>query len=311
MDTLSGLLNGPRADGAFLLRSVLTAPWSLRIRDEAPLSIAVVVTGEAWVMSSSQPPVHLGPGDVMIARGPDPYTVADDPTTPPDVFIDPGQHCVDADGNSLEAAMTLGSRTWGNDAEGATQLVTGTYETTQAVGDRLLRGLPPILTLRAQDWNGRLVEVLCEEMLRDQLGQEVFLDRLLDLVLIDAVRAWFALDPDRAPAWQRAVHDPVLGPALRLLEADVARPWTLELLAREVGVSRAGLARRFSHELGEPPMAYLTTRRLDLAADLLRESELTIAAIARRVGYGSPFALSAAFKRVRGVSPSQHRALAG
>jgi AraC-like DNA-binding protein len=98
---------------------------------------------------------------------------------------------------------------------------------------------------------------------------------------------------------------------MRLLEQDVARPWTIVSLAREVGVSRATLARRFSTVLGEPVMAYLTTLRLDLAADLLREPDTTVAAVAREVGYGSPFALSTAFKRVRGVSPAQHRALSG
>ena len=308
MDTLSGLLDGPRANGAFLLRSVLSPPWSLRVRDRAPLSIAVVVAGDAFVLSDGADPVRLGPGDVMIARGPAPYTVAEDPGTSPQVFIDPGQHCVDAVGNSLEDVMTLGPRTWGNDAGGATLLVTGTYESTRAVSDRLLRSLPPILVLRADEWDGRLVTVLCDEMGRDELGQEVFLDRLLDLVLIDAVRAWFAGDPSRAPAWHRAASDPVVGPALRLLEDDIARGWTLEALARDTGVSRAALARRFSAAVGQPPMAYLTDLRLDLAADLLRDPDLTIAAVARHVGYGSPFALSAAFKRVRGVSPSRHRA---
>ena len=78
-------------------------------------------------------------------------------------------------------------------------------------------------------------------------------------------------------------------------------------LAAKAGVSRATLARRFTELVGEPPMAYLTTWRLTLAADLLREPDATVGAVARRVGYGSPFALSAAFKRVRGVSPRDHR----
>ncbi|MCW2749975.1 MAG: DNA-binding protein AraC-type [Aeromicrobium sp.] len=311
MDTLSGLLDGPRANGAFLMRSVLTAPWSLRIQDEAPLSIAVVARGEAWVRSDDGEPVRMGPGDVMVARGPAPYTVADRPETEPQIFINPGQHCTDADGNSLEELMRLGTRSWGNDASGETMIVTGTYESTRAISARLLRSLPQLLVLRTDEWNGELVTVLCAEMERDELGQEVFLDRLLDLVVIAAVRNWFARDASRAPAWYHAGADPVLGPALRLLDEDVARPWTLATLASEVGVSRAALARRFSTVLGEPAMAYLTSLRLDLAADLLREPDLTIAAVARRVGYGSPFALSTAFKRVRGVSPAQHRALAG
>lgn len=311
MDTLSGLLDGPRANGAFLLRSVLTAPWSLRIQDQAPLSIAVVVRGEAWVMADRGEPVRMGPGDVMVARGPESYTVADRPDTAPQVFVSPGQVCVDARGRSLTEEMMLGNRVWGNDPDGRTVLVTGTYESTRAVSARLLRSLPDLFVLRADEWNGELVTVLCAEMERDELGQEVFLDRLLDLVVIAAIRDWFTRDASRAPAWHRAASDPVLGPALRLLEDDVARPWTLATLAAEVGVSRASLARRFSTVLGEPAMAYLTTLRLDLAADLLREPDLTIAAVARRVGYGSPFALSAAFKRVRGVSPAQHRALVG
>ncbi|MEJ7634097.1 AraC family transcriptional regulator [Aeromicrobium sp.] len=309
MDTMSGLLDGPRANGAFLLRSVLTAPWSLRVQDEAPLSIAIVVSGEAWVVPDGGDPARLGPGDVMVARGPEPYTISDHPDTPPGVFINPGQRCVDIDGNSLEAAMMLGVRTWGNDPDGETMIVTGTYESTRAISARLLRSLPQLFVLRADEWSGELVHVLCAEMLRDDVGQEVFLDRLLDLVLISAVRDWFARDASSTPAWYRAGADPVLGPALRLLEGDLPRPWTLAMLAAEVGVSRAALARRFSNVLGEPAMAYLTTLRLDLAADLLREPDLTIAAVARQVGYGSPFALSAAFKRVRGVSPAQHRAL--
>lgn len=307
MDSLSGLLDGPRASGAFLLRSVFNPPWALRIRDQAPLSILIVVAGAAWVQADNAEPVQVFRGDVVLARGPDPYTVSDAPGTVPSIFIEPGQHCVDADGNSLEAEMTLGTRTWGNDAAGETSLVTGTYQSTRAVSDRLLRSLPPILVLRADEWNGRLVAILCDEMTRDDLGQEVFLDRLLDLVVIEAIRVWFAADMTRAPAWHRAASDPVVGPALRLLEADVARPWTLDALAREVGVSRASLARRFTAELGEPAMTYLTGLRLDLAADLLCEPDLTIAAVARQVGYGSPFALSAAFKRVRGMSPSEYR----
>jgi AraC-like DNA-binding protein len=78
-------------------------------------------------------------------------------------------------------------------------------------------------------------------------------------------------------------------------------------LAVALGVSRASLARRFTELVGEPPMAFLTGWRLALAADLLREPDATLAAVARQVGYGSPFALSAAFKRVRGISPREFR----
>jgi AraC-like DNA-binding protein len=100
----------------------------------------------------------------------------------------------------------------------------------------------------------------------------------------------------------------VVGRALRMLHNNPAHPWTVAALAAETAVSRAALARRFTELVGEPPMTYLTSWRLALAADLLREPDATIGAVARRVGYGSPFALSTAFKRERGVSPKQHRA---
>jgi AraC-like DNA-binding protein len=100
----------------------------------------------------------------------------------------------------------------------------------------------------------------------------------------------------------------VVGRALRMLHNNPAHRWTVATLAAEIGVSRAALARRFTELVGEPPMTFLTGWRLALAADLLREPDATVGAVARQVGYGSPFALSTAFKRVRGVSPRQHRA---
>ncbi len=136
------------------------------------------------------------------------------------------------------------------------------------------------------------------------------LDRLLDLLLIAALRAWFARPEAEAPGWYRAYADPVVGPALRLLHNAPEHPWTVAELARETGASRAALARRFTELVGEPPMSFLTGWRIALAADLLLEPGETIGSVARRVGYGSPFALSTAFKRIRGVSPQQHRAAA-
>lgn len=143
--------------------------------------------------------------------------------------------------------------------------------------------------------------------MRDGPGQEVVLDRLLDLLAIAALRAWFARPEAAPPAWYEALGDPVVGPVLRLLQDDPARPWTVAALAAKAGVSRAALARRFTERVGELPMTYLTGWRLALAADRLRDTDGTIGAIARHVGYGSASALSTAFKREYGVSPQEWR----
>ncbi|MYS24028.1 MULTISPECIES: AraC family transcriptional regulator [unclassified Streptomyces] len=310
MDALGSLLDGPRARGAFLLRSVLSSPWSIRIEDRAPLTVVFMARGHAWVVPDGRPAVPLPAGDIAVVRGPEAYTLGDDPAGEPRIVVRPGQVTTDPRGDPLCEAMDLGVRTWGDDPDGAAVMISGTYQLGGEVSRRLLAALPQILVLPADAWRGPLPELLAllqQEIVKEQPGQEVVLDRLLDLLLITVLRAWFSRPEAGAPSWYAAQGDPVVGPALRLLHNDPAHPWTVAALAARTGVSRAALGRRFTELVGEPPMAYLTGWRLALAADLLREPDATVAAVARKVGYGSPFALSAAFKRVRGVSPRQHR----
>jgi AraC-like DNA-binding protein len=285
-------------------------PWSLRIQDEAPLTVVSMVRGRAWIVLDAGEPVSLAAGDVAIVRGPEHYTVADDPATAPQVAIDPGQVCrsLDAGGAELVESFSLGVRTWGNAAEGATVMLTGTYQLHGEVSRRLLRALPSVLVVRDGEWDCPVIPLLADEIVKDEPGQEAVLDRLLDLLVIAVLRAWFARPDNGAPDWYRAYGDPVVGHALRLLHHNPAHPWTVAELAHETGASRAALARRFNDLVGEPPMSFLTGWRIALAADLLLEPGATIGSVADAVGYGSPFALSTAFKRVRGVSPREHRA---
>ncbi|KAA8879826.1 AraC family transcriptional regulator [Nocardia colli] len=305
MDALASLLEGPRARGAFLMCSLLKPPWSLHIQDEAPLTVVSMVRGGAWVMLGQNSPRQLCEGDVAIFRGPDHYTVADDPATEPQIIIHPGNVTKTPDGEVLCETLSLGVRQWGTDADGATMMVTGTYESAGAASQRLLRALPPVIVLQRGDFDTRLLDILVDEAIKDEPAQGAVLDRLLDMVLIAALRAWFARND--APAWYHAYSDPLVGKALRLLQHNPAHGWTVASLAEAVGVSRAALARRFTDLVGEPPMSFLTEWRLALAADLLAESDATIESIARQVGYGSAFALSTAFKRHFGVSPRDHR----
>lgn len=310
MDTLTGLLEGPQARGAFLLKSVFNPPWSLRIEDRAPLSLVTMVRGSAWLLPDEGAPVLVGPGDVAVVRGPAPYTVADSPDTPVQITVDADQRCSTQAGEDITGSMDLGVRTWGSafQDEHSAVMLSGTYQAPSEIGRRLLGVLPSVLVRRRPDSSDTtLVRMLSEEIGKDEPGQEIVLDRLLDLLLIGVLRSWLAAPGTGAPAWYRAQADPVVGPALRLLHESPAHGWTVEELALRVGVSRASLARRFTEIVGEPPVAYLTGWRLALAADLLREPDATVATVARRVGYSSAFALSTAFKRVRGVSPREFR----
>ena len=310
MDPLVVGLDGPRARGAVLFRCVMEPPWSLRIQDEAPLTLVAVVSGTAWVALDQGSPQQMEIGDAAVLLGPDHYTVADHPDTPIKVVVHPDQRCTTVDGGELPA-MDLGWRTWGNNPHGSTVMLVGTYQVENEVGKRLLRSLPELVVMRSHDWDSPIVALLDAEMSKEEPGQQVMLDRLLDLLLMAFLRAWLSRSDSHEPYWYQASSDPVVGPAMRMLQDNPAQPWTVAALAREIGVSRATLARRFTEQVGEPPMTYLTGWRLGLAADLLRDHESTVGAIASEVGYGSAFSLSTAFKRVWGISPTQYRSTVG
>jgi AraC-like DNA-binding protein len=308
MDSLAGLLDAPRARGAFARRVVMSAPWCLRILAESPVTLIAGVAGETWVVPDAGQPVRLNPGDVVVTRAPARYNVADSPTTSPSLVIEPGQECRDLNGNSMREKMTYGVRTWGNDPRGATVFLVGAYEQLSDVSDRLLRALPPLLTLPRAEWGSPLISLLCDEVVKDEPGQAAVLDRLLDLLLTAALKAWFSRQDSSTPAWWRFQGDPLVDRALRIMHDNPANPWTMEQLAAQTGASRATLARRFHDLVGESPMNFLRSWRMAMAADLLSNSQESVTSVAEKVGYATPFAFSAAFKRVRGISPQQHRA---
>ena len=166
MDPIAGLLDGPRARGAFLLRSLLDPPWSLRIADEAPLTLVVLLRGDAVLTPAGQGPIALAAGDVALLRGPEPYDIADDPATPVQVVVGPDADCALPDGSPPANYAHLGVRTWGQRPDAPTMMLCGTYGSVGEVSERLLRALPQAVVLPGDAWDSRLAHVLAEECAR-------------------------------------------------------------------------------------------------------------------------------------------------
>lgn len=304
VDAVSGLLDGPRARDGFVLKAVFDPPWSIGVEDEAPLSIIVLLQGTA-VFTGSGGPTPLGAGDVVLVRGPAPYTLADRADTRGDIRILPCQVCIDPSGHLLDQSMALGVRTWGNTIDGETTMLIGTYAKATEVGARVLSHLPSEAVLRSLDTP--LTTLLASEILRDSSGHQAVLDRLLDLLVLTSLREVFATRSEDAPKWYAAQDDPVAGRAIQLMHHHPEHRWTVASLADACGVSRATFARRFSELVDEPPMAFLAGWRMAVAADLLIAADSTLASVAAKVGYANAFALSAAFKRQYGVAPTEYR----
>ncbi len=311
MDPLSALFEKPRASDAFMLRVVMDPPWALRIADQAALAVVIVISGHVWVTPAQDEPILLSSGDTGLIKGPEPYLFGDRPHPEPQIIIHPGQRCEDLDGNPLDEPLSHGVRTWGNSPTGSTIVIVGIYDSISEAGRRTVNCLPSVARVNGCDIELPVVELISAELTKDMPGQSMVLDRLLDLLAVTALRGWFRAGDHEPPTWWGAADDPIVGPAIRLLHHNLAHAWSVGELAAEVGASRATLARRFTEQVGQSPMAFLTEARLTAAADRLLEPGATVSAVAAGIGYTNPFAFSTAFKRHHGISPNQYRRGAG
>ena len=302
----SDLIRGVRAHGSLFGSSTLSPPWALRFVDGAPLTLCTVVTGAGWIVPEHGRPEPLRARETIIVRGPATFSFVDEIGTPAEP-VECGEFCA-----TPEQGGTRHRLGWADPGDGGpTTLIVGAYPVRGEISRRLLDALPVLL--RADDGGtaDAVLDHLAAEVAADTPGQQVVLDRLLDWMLVCTLREWFDRPGGEPPAWWAAQRDPVVGDALRLLHAEPSAPWTVATLAVRTGVSRSTLAKRFADLMGEPPLTYLTRWRMTLAADLLADRSGTVADVARTVGYSDAFGFSAAFKRVRGVNPSEFRRTAG
>jgi AraC-like DNA-binding protein len=312
MDLLAGVFPSLPAPATFLLRCLLRRPFALEIADGAPLTLIAAAHGDLVVIDADGSSHRLPRRSVALVRGPRPWTLADDSESAVVAVIRPGQVCETVDGTSLELTWARGIRTWGNADEGSVThvVLSGTYELVPATAHLLLDHVPEVLVVTSETATTGLLSMLdlfSDEIVADRVTQPVVLDRMLDLTVAFALRDWMTT-AGLPPSPVRGQADPIVGSAIHAMQSEPATPWTIQRLARTVGVSRATLAKRFQDSAGTSPIAFLTRWRLAIAAERLSTTDESIGRIAADVGYGSAFALSTAFKRHYGVSPTRYRA---
>lgn len=305
MDVLTDLLQRSRAHGAAFSHSSVRGGWAIAYPPIAGLAVHGVLGGEAWLWDEdgAHAPVHLVPGDLVLVRGRVPHRMGHRPGTPAvplDSVLRPGAP------GSVSLSVDL-------EGEGpATTYFCGAYMFEGDLVAGILEALDDVVRLRPESGSSlrATMDLLSTELLRPAPGQQALLDRLLDVALVQILRAELAAHVESAPGWFRAMEDPTVGAAVRAFHADPARAWTVAALAAEAGLSRATFARRFTDLLGIAPLAYVTEWRMALAREQLRDTDLGLAAIARDLGYASEFSFAATFKRHLGVAPGRWRARA-
>ena len=295
MDILQDQLVRARSSGGVFARSVARPPWGIDLPGTIQLTVHVVLQGRAFVWTTDRSNAReLTPGgDLALVPGGQGHHLAYSPDAvcvPHEQFLE--EHAGGELSHQPDASMFM----------------CGAYRFSGDVGKGLLRTLPPILVLRTKPHDSlhQLIMLLSSELAQTRPGQQTALDRLLDLLIVYALRASLEQSPT-PPRWFTAANDPRLGAALHAIHSQPEVPWTVPDLAALSGMSRPAFARNFERALGEPPMRYLTEWRMTLARDFLQTDELSLTEIARRVGYSSTNAFAAAFQRHHSHPPGEWR----
>jgi len=303
MKSLDSLLRSLRLQSELQNRVVLNEPWAVYFPASPKTGKFHFIEEGGGVMTvPGMPPVVLEKGDFALVLG-EGHTVQDRNLSAPTDICD----LVSCANVLCESGITL---QFGGDGP-ETSVISGKFTFEDADTHPLWRSLPPYILIKGSeghsvDWLETTLAFLASEATSVRPGVNAVLDRLCDVLFIQALRGWVQFD-EAAQGWPAAVRDPAMDQALDLMHRQPAEPWTLAGLADRVAMSRSAFAERFRRLLGESPMVYLARWRMHQAAVLLRDGKESVATVAERVGYESEAAFAKAFKRQVGVSPGAYR----
>jgi AraC-like DNA-binding protein len=301
MDVLTDVMQTVRVRSHLYGRLELTAPWGIRIDAPDRPAFFVVSRGNCWLqMSDAEEPVPLAGGDFVFLPKAHAHTLRDAPDTHP-IALEEVLRGWEGPGRPLH---------FGGGGV-PVSIVCGCFTFEDGGRNPLVECLPSMIHVRADrgpsvQWLESTLQFVASEAASSLPGAETVASRLADILFVHAVRAHIAGCGSDATGWLKALADPQIGQALRLIHERPQAPWTVESLAAAVAMSRSAFAARFTALAGEPPLRYLTAWRMEKAAHLLRAGE-RIASIARAVGYDTDAAFGKAFRKSVGATPGEFR----
>jgi AraC-like DNA-binding protein len=297
------LVRDLRISSSVLCRSVMAAPWGFGIAGRDAGTFHMVIEGRGWLdVEGAEEPIAMQTGDMAVIPTGRPHWMRDSlgSTAPPLTSILATNEVVD------------GELRFGGDDGPMTEMVCGVFSLEDGRRPAWIERLPPVVVSSTdQDvggWRASVIEALREEARRPTDGGSFVVNRLLESLVADGLRAALAASLRDAAVPPAALADDRIGRVLARLHEDPALPWGVGSLADVAVMSRSAFADRFHALVGQPPMRYLTDLRLTRAARLLRSTDATVSDVARSVGYGSEESLSRAFKNRFGEAPSGYRA---
>lgn len=298
MDPLSDMIALLRPSTAISKPVTGKSRWAVRYAPHDSPGFTIVLKGGCWLAFDETEPLELQRGDFVLLPSTPAFTLSSHPGMV----------------GELRDPMETPVRHGGQDGDADFVSLGGTFRIEPANAALLRSLLPRMIYIPASEGRAarlnRVIHQIMEECESEEPGKEMILQRLLEVLLIEALRWRGVVDDAARTDLLNGMHDPALARALRAIHADVRSDWTVTDLARLAGLSRSAFAARFGKILGCGPIEYLSRWRMALAKDALMRGTKTLDRIADEIGYESASAFSTAFRKRHGCSPGRYARIA-
>lgn len=302
-DPLGATLHLLRLEGTLYCRGELTAPWSVSVpRLNGLLTFLVVTSGRCWLVVEGQPPLRMEQGSLALIPHATPHRICSHPDLP-------GLSLLEIPVEKVSDRFEVMRHGGGGEM---TRTMYGVVRFDHVAAHHLISHLPPVVRIDSWEddagtWLQSTLRFIAREAAQLRPGGEIVITRLADVVVIQAIRAWLDTASEADQGWLAALRDPQIGRALAMIHKSPGADWSLDGLARAVGMSRSAYSARFVTMVGSAPMAYVRQWRLNLARARLIESSDSQSTIALDLGYQSEASFCRAFKRHFAASPGSLR----